>query len=396
MPNEPRADNGDSCCHEIGLCLTDECTALDKPLHGWIESDPLHLVRGTRVHRSMTAVKIVHLLATRFRQVTPSSPRCWSQQSRISAPNSSCGQTSTARHESCCRNGQPRRWSAPASEELAKEGAFDSFDNMLLPTSRIMRAAREKIMQTSQRPRVLHHSQLCRCLRRQKHVGLLCHRKCLMRARSRVLLWPPRSVPQSCRLIGSRTQHLHRLQVASSGLSQTVPRVSCLWTQVSRQQYWVTCTNKYLCPCCAWQSKACSSCCRCQAWRACESDTEPRLHLRLAEPRVTAMSILLWLLSSRNPRPVLHQDLSSMVTRRATSCASSSNILTVCVLGIVFGENSVFHHRVRKSAPWEALTTSILNTWSHGSLRITSSHTFNKPRIRWKHPNTNIMVNTNR
>ena len=126
MPNEPRADNGDSCCHEIGLCLTDECTALDKPLHGWIESDLLHLVRGTRVHRSMTVVKIVHLLATRFGQVTPSSLRCWSQQSRISAPNSSCGQTSTARHESCCRNGQPRRWSAPASEELAKEGGLST------------------------------------------------------------------------------------------------------------------------------------------------------------------------------------------------------------------------------------------------------------------------------
>ena len=46
-------------------------------------------------------------------------------------------------------------------KSLQKE-AFDSFDNMLLPTSRIMRAAREKIMQTSQRPRVLHHSQLCR------------------------------------------------------------------------------------------------------------------------------------------------------------------------------------------------------------------------------------------
>ena len=70
-------------------------------------------------------------------------------------------------------------------KSLQKE-ASDSFDSMLLPTSRIMRAAREKIMQTSQRPRVLHHSQLCRCLRRQKHVGLLCHRKCLMRARSRV------------------------------------------------------------------------------------------------------------------------------------------------------------------------------------------------------------------
>ena len=39
MPSEPRAENGDSCCHEIGMSLTDERTALDKPRHGWIESD---------------------------------------------------------------------------------------------------------------------------------------------------------------------------------------------------------------------------------------------------------------------------------------------------------------------------------------------------------------------
>ena len=39
MPNEPGADNKDSCCHELGMSLIDECTALDKPLHGWIESD---------------------------------------------------------------------------------------------------------------------------------------------------------------------------------------------------------------------------------------------------------------------------------------------------------------------------------------------------------------------
>ena len=123
MPSEPWAENKDSCCHQIGMSLIDECTVLEKPLHGWIESDLWHLVRGTRVHRSMTVVKIVHLLATGFRQVTPSSPGCWSQQSRISAPNSSWGHTSTARHESCCRNGQRRRRSAPASEELAK-GSF--------------------------------------------------------------------------------------------------------------------------------------------------------------------------------------------------------------------------------------------------------------------------------
>ena len=39
MPSEPRADNRDSSCHEIGTSLIDECTAVDKPLHGWIESD---------------------------------------------------------------------------------------------------------------------------------------------------------------------------------------------------------------------------------------------------------------------------------------------------------------------------------------------------------------------
>ena len=152
------------------------------PLHGWIESVIfLFGSRDTR-HRSMTVVTIVHLLATRFRQVTPSSPRCWSQQSRISAPDSSCGHTSTPRHESCCRNGQPRRWSTQRPKSLQKEPS-DSFDDMLLPTSRIMRATREKILQTSQRPRVLHHSQLYRRLRwRQKHGGLLCHRKCLARA----------------------------------------------------------------------------------------------------------------------------------------------------------------------------------------------------------------------
>ena len=33
----------------------------------------------------MTVVKIVHLLATGFGQVTPSSPAGWNQQSRISA-----------------------------------------------------------------------------------------------------------------------------------------------------------------------------------------------------------------------------------------------------------------------------------------------------------------------
>ena len=177
-------------------------------------------------------------------------------------------------------------------KSLQKE-ASDSFDNMLLPTSRIMRAATEKITQTSQRPRVLHHSQLCRRLRwRQRHVGLLCHRKCLMRARSRVFFWP-RSVPQSCRLKGNRTQHLASV---ASGLSQSVPLVSFMPVSVDPS---VSSTifgllYKHICPCCAWHYS--SSSVAVVKHGACESDTEPRLHLRLAEPSVTAMSIILWLL----------------------------------------------------------------------------------------------------
>ena len=74
----------------------------------------------------------------------------------------------------------------------------------------------------------LRNGQLCRCLRwRQKHVGLLSHRKCLVRAPCRVFcgLLVQR---QKAVAWGSRTQHLHRLQVASvaSGLSQSVPLVS--------------------------------------------------------------------------------------------------------------------------------------------------------------------------
>ena len=168
----------------------------------------------------------MHLLATRFGHVTPSSPRCWSQQSRISAPNSSCGHTSTARHESCCRNGQPRRGSAPASEELAKGSFPTAFDHMLLPTSRIMRAAREKITQTSKR---------LPCPSSQSTVPMFALAASLSPQVPRAgakprLLWPPSSMPQSCRLNGNRTQHLHRLQVASiaSGLSQSVPLVSSM------------------------------------------------------------------------------------------------------------------------------------------------------------------------
>ena len=190
-------------------------------------------------------------------------------------------------------------------KSLQKE-AFDSFDNMLLPTSRIMRAAREKIMQTSQRPRVLHHSQLCRCLRRQNHVGLLSPQVPRAGAKPR-LLWPPSSVPQSCRLKGNRTQHLHRLQVASvaSGLSQSVPLVSFMPVSVDPS---VSSTIFGLFHMHISLSHACGKTkhvlhVAVVKHAACESDTEPRLHLRLAEPRVTAMSILLWLLFVEKSSP---------------------------------------------------------------------------------------------
>ena len=52
---------------------------------------------------------------------------------------------------------------------------------------------------------------------------------------------------------------------------------------------------------------------------------------------------------------------------------------------IVFGRGAV-----------DELKTSILKHLVNRSLRTTSSHTFNKPRNRWKHPNTNIKVNNNR
>ena len=147
----------------------------------------LHLVRGTPVHRSMTVVEICAFACDRVRP----SHAFFAPLLEPAIPNF-CAQLFVVTLRPHVMNlvvetdnlveGQRQR-----PKSLQKE-ASDSFDNMLLPTSRIMRAAREKTTQTSQRPRVLHHSQLYRCLRwRQKHVGLLCHRKCLMRARSRVL-----------------------------------------------------------------------------------------------------------------------------------------------------------------------------------------------------------------
>ena len=102
--------------------------------------------------------------------------------------------------------------------------------------------------------------------------------------------------------------------------------------------------------------------------------------------------------SSRNPGLVLHQDISSLVTRRATSCASSSKCLTVCLLGIVFGRKAAYSSIVFGRGA-VGCAENILKKKKHlvnGSLRTTSSHTFNKPRNRWKHRNTNITVNNNR
>ena len=178
------------------------------------------------------------------------------------------------------------------------------------------------------------------------------------------LLWPPRSVLQSCRLNGNRTQHLHRLQVASvaSGWSQSVSLASSMpmsvdpincpannvWSPVQTHIFLhaVLGKAKHLLHLSAVKHGA------------CESDTEPRLQLRLAEPLATATSILLLLLfcsNEPNAIPVCRVTLarycikiSRWSPRQATSCASSSNMLTVCLLGIVFGESSVFQHRVRK------------------------------------------------
>ena len=169
-------------------------------------------------------------------------------------------------------------------------------------------------------------------------------------------------MPQSCRLNGNRTQHLHRLQVASiaSGLSQSVPLVSSMPMSVdpivSSTMFGLLYKHIFLH---AVRGKA-KHLLHLSAVKhgACESDTEPRLHLRLAEPLATATSILLLLLFCSNEpnaipvcRVILARyciKISRWSLRQATNCASSSKILAVCLLGIVFGESSVFKHRVWK------------------------------------------------
>ena len=121
------------------------------------------------------------------------------------------------------------------------------------------------------------------------------------------LLWPPRSVPQSCRLKGNRTQHLHRLQVASvaSGLSQSVPLVSFMLVSVdpSFSSTIFGLLYKHISLSHARGKTKHVLHVAVVKHGACESDTKPRLHLRLAEPLVTAMSIILWLLFVEKSSP---------------------------------------------------------------------------------------------
>ena len=115
-------------------------------------------------------------------------------------------------------------------KSLQKE-ASDSIDNMLLPTSRIMRAAREKTAQTSQRLPCASSQATAPMFALASEARWASLSPQVPHAGSKPsLLWPPRSVPQSCRLKSNRTQHLHRLQVVSvaSGRSQSVPLASSM------------------------------------------------------------------------------------------------------------------------------------------------------------------------
>ena len=213
-------------------------------------------------------------------------------------------------------------------KSLQKE-ASDSFGSMLLPTSRIMRAAREKNTQTSQRPRVLHHSQLYPCLRwRQKHVGHSLSPQVPHVGSKPSLLWPPRSVPQSCRLKSNRIQHLHRLQVVSvaSGRSQSVPLASSMPMSVdpsvSSTMFGLLYKHIFLH---AVRGKA-KHLLHLSAVKhgACETDTEPRLHLRLTEPLATDTSTL-----TKCPRKLAQNPVASKCTnfhhghRSMDGCASN-------------------------------------------------------------------------
>ena len=195
------------------------------------------------------------------------------------------------------------------------------------------------------------------------------------------LLWPPCSVPQSCRLRGNRNSTpaptasgLRRewiVAIRSIGkFHADICGPNCLVNNV-----WSLVQTHIICPtlCVAKQSIFFMS--TVVKHGACESDTEraspsPPCRatcLRFEHPLVVALrqEIL-----ARNCIKISHR----WSPRQATSCASSSNILTVCLLGIVFGESSAFQHRVRKSAPWDALTKSIfkhLVTWKLANHQFT-------------------------
>ena len=183
------------------------------------------------------------------------------------------------------------------------------------------------------------------------------------------LLWPPCSVPQSCRLKGSRTQHLHRLQVASvaSGLSQSVPLGSfmpvsvdpsvsstifgLLYKQISLSH--ARGKTKHVLHLSAVKHGA------------NESYTESRLHLRLAEPLASAMNITLWL-------PFVEKSSPGIASRYLTVGHPSGHKLcffiqdTDCLLvGDCFGRKQRIPASCLEEAPWDALTTSLKkkNTW---------------------------------
>ena len=206
------------------------------------------------------------------------------------------------------------------------------------------------------------------------------------------LVWPPRSVPQSCRLIGSRTQHLHRLQVASvaSGWMQSFPLVSFMPVSVDPSFSATIFGLLYKHTSLSHARGKTKHVLHVAVVKhgACESDTEPRLHLRLAEPRVTAMSILLWLLFVEKSSP-------SIASRSLIDDHPSGHKLCFfihcsdCLLvGDCFWRKQRIPASCLEEAPWDALTTSLKKHLVNRSLRTTNSHSFNKPRNRWKHPNT--------
>ena len=307
MPNEPRADNGDSCSHEIGMSLNDECTVLDKPLHGWIESDLFAL--GSRHTRPSIDDRGGNLCIC-LRQ--------GSAKSRLLRPLAGASNPEFLRPTLRVVTLRPHVMNLVVETDNLVDGqrqrpkslqkeASDSIDNMLLPTSRIMRAAREKTAQTSQRLPCASSQSTVPMFALASEARWASLSPQVPHAGSKPsLLWPPREVPQSCRLKSNRTQHLHRLQVVSVASGRKVAirstgqfhadvcgpncLVNNVWSPVQTHIFLhaVLGKAKHLLHLSAVKHGA------------CESDTEPRLHLRLAEPLATATSIILWLLFCSN------------------------------------------------------------------------------------------------